>query len=282
MLKKLCSMTVLLCSSMSYAQDSGLVLSKGLTDLEVKAIATDVENLRSLDFEGDVVAGYKKIFNSSRINGEELYTWMRERVNVVVEESFSFEENLIVPGASKRLLAATQGEGVTVMSNVGAAIYNLGKQYKIVLSLRVPTTESEEIIKVDSPRAGILQVGEGMFMRSAQHSKEPTHYAGSLARTATLLHEGRHSDGHGENLAFSHNKCPRGHALEGAYGCDYNGNGPYAIGGIYTWELANKCPLEKCSERDKLLFKAQAMDSFSRIMMLNGKLIFHDPEPERM
>jgi hypothetical protein len=170
---------------------------------------------------------------------------------------------------------------MVVMSNVGAALYMQAKQYGVLIALMVEDKDSVEKIFINSPRAGLLMIGQGLFY-GAKSEEELNQYANSLLRISTFAHEGRHSDGHGKHISFGHNKCPQGHAMANEYACDFNGNGPYAVGGILSWEMAKNCPAEKCSEKDKLRLKADALDSFSRIMKVNGKLEFHDPAHEEI
>src|SRR5690606_17750304 len=77
------------------------------------------------------------------------------------------------------------------MINLGAALYIGGKQYRTLLGFRVPGWD--QVVAVRSPRAGIIQVGEGLFTVNAGGGLESE--ANSLIRTAVFFHEARHSDG---------------------------------------------------------------------------------------
>jgi hypothetical protein len=265
----------------SFAQD--WILDKNINLTYQEVLIKDQANLASLDMPGQTVAGFEKIFGSSQLNGQNIANWINQRVKVVLDEKFDIQNNISIEGqvVSSNNEVKTKQEGMVVMSNIGAALYMQAKQYGVLIALMVEDSFNVEKILINSPRAGILMIGKGLFY-GLEKEEELNKYVNSLLRISTFAHEGRHSDGHGANLSFGHNKCPQGHPMANEYACDFNGNGPYAVGGILSWEMAKNCPADKCTEKDKLRLKADALDSFSRIMKVNGKLHFHDPAHEEI
>jgi hypothetical protein len=259
------------------------VLDKNINEVHQRVLQQDQANLAALNMPGETVAGFNKIFGASELNAQTISTWINDRVKVVIDENFDIQNNISIEGQIPKSLGVFKGkdEGMVVMSNVGAGLYMQAKQYGVLIALMVEDSDSVEKILINSPRAGLLMIGKGLFY-GAKSEEELNQYSNSLLRISTFAHEGRHSDGHGKNIAFGHDKCPQGHAMANEYACDFNGNGPYAVGGILSWEMAKNCPADKCSEKDKLRLKADALDSFSRIMKVNGKLEFHDPAHEEI
>lgn len=273
--QKLCT-TALLSLIMLNNALADWTLYKGIDEVQKRVIVKDQKNIQALDMPGETSAGFAKIFGSAELTGKTLETFINDRVKVIVNDTFDFESNVTIEGSIPDQNVKSirdQSAGTVVMSNIGSALYAQVKQYGIIAALSVEAVEGVEKIIVNSPRIGVLEIGPGLFMGTDKED-ELNNYTLSLLRISTFAHEGRHSDGAGTNLAFGHNKCPAGHALANEYACDFNGNGPYAVGGILSWELAKNCPTEKCSEKEKLRLKADALDSFSRIMKVNGVLSF--------
>lgn len=192
------------------------------------------------------------------INGRTLMGYLNERVHYIVGESeknfeftvYPFLDSLdyeypfrtIFPYEAPDLLftAPTNGllsqsssdkEILTVMENVGGEVYLYGK-FKYHQILTYPTIIERTGAKVDipvfSPRVGILKIGKGLFDDYKGKIKQNS-LSGLIFRLATFFHEARHSDGHGESLAFSHSYCPKGHDYEGHLSCDHSLNGSYQI-----------------------------------------------------
>lgn len=178
-------------------------------------------------------------------------------------------------------IAESGDDSGVVMSNTGTALYYLGKSNGFVLGLQVETDEASHIVPISSPRSGIIEIGPVLFAnRYLINKKEKEAAINSYNRAATLLHEARHSDGNeaSGSLGFFHNDCPDFHDLKGMAACDFNGNGPYAIGGVFMYETAKKCT--DCKEEEKAGLLARAYDSFSRVMKVNNSLKILDETPE--
>ncbi len=158
------------------------------------------------------------------------------------------------------------------MFNVGAAIYITGKQYNTLIGLRVPGVENP--VAIHSPRTGVIQVGEALFDLHTGGSGE----ADAYWRLGVFFHEARHSDGHGDTLAFTHVTCPAGHPYEGAYACDDNVNGPYAIESRLIHAFNASC--KTCNEKDKFVLLMQEADDLSRVVCDGSASCLWDPTPE--
>lgn len=164
------------------------------------------------------------------------------------------------------------GEGerkiYTVMSNIGAGIYFGGKDQGVVYSLKISRGLIKSPLKavIESPRVGIIQIGEGLFLDGLSVTpSKPNAVANSLKRLSTFFHEARHSDGNGVSLAFAHSVCPTGHNYAGSPACDENLNGPYTVGALFTTELLKACD-DSCTEVEKTELKADIVDSYSRVL----------------
>ncbi len=112
-------------------------------------------------------------------------------------------------------------------------------------------------IPVDSPRAGIMMIGEG-YESATQTAKGQTIALPPEFRQAILLHEARHSDCTGGlstadlnalrsaqndddtdklvatmHCGHLHVKCPAGHDFAGIAACDHESWGAYTVGEYY-------------------------------------------------
>lgn len=156
---------------------------------------------------------------------------------------------------------------VTVMTNLGAALYLQGKKERVLYRMKIPTSFLKSVtVSLTSPRAGIIQVGAGLFdRRFTINNQNPDSIANSINRLGVFFHEARHSDGQGASLAFTHVRCPRGHDLEGMYACDLNSNGPYSIGAKIVKDLIKACG-DECTQREKEILLLTALDSQNRVV----------------
>ncbi len=164
-------------------------------------------------------------------------------------------------------------KGFVVMSNVGAALYMGGKQSNQVYGMKVSRGLLKSPLKAiaESPRVGIIQIGEGLFMKELTlNNQNPASIANSINRLATFFHEARHSDGNGTSLGFAHSNCPPGHDYSGAAACDENLNGPYTVGATMALEMLKGCQ-DTCTEREKEILKLVILDSQSRVMKTTYK-----------
>lgn len=287
---------------------SDIVLSKKIKkDLQTK-INRDLNLLDSFKFAKEADPATLKLMGLSSLNAATASDWLNQRVSYIIEENAFSIFNLLIkksvyverknvqyPDADiipysmsaeifqdidnyvidhEATVTDADGGGMTVMSNVGAALYLGGKQKEVQYGLKVSRGFLRPSTKVDitSPRTGIIQIGEGLFAPGLTINKEnPDALANSIFRLGTFFHEARHSDGHGKSLGFTHATCPKGHDYEGAPACDDNLNGPYTVGEHMMAEMSKACTDTNCSARDKELLKLMVIDSASRILTTTSK-----------
>lgn len=208
----------------------------------------------------------------TEVTGPILHNWLINRVRYVVGERFDLEQN--AEGYRgfkypKTLSPSTGGSNqqatVVVMSNLGGALYMFGKGQDLLMRLNL----DGDRIFINSPRAGILQIGEGLFHPKAQLNNDLHSSANSIQRIGTLFHEARHSDGNGKSLSFAHEMCPEDHPLAFNFACEKVANGPYSVGAYSTRQFLANC--SDCSELDKTLLQLRIVDSLGRILYPDNK-----------
>jgi hypothetical protein len=218
---------------------------------------------------------YMKIRSFDRISVRD---WLESRIQYIVSENADesklvqlqsnyngFENPGQLPPAIKNGLGGNNGggrvnedKGHVVMSNIGALIYLVGKAKSTLYGVKA---DGIGTIAMTSPRSGVLQIGEGLF--GALPKEFPAKYPNvvRLFHLSTLLHESRHSDGHGETTGFLHEKCKSGD-YAGMNACDHNLNGPYEIEALATKALMDSC--QNCSTKEKQIMKVLYLDTASR------------------
>jgi len=317
MMKKLAMGLLLLTSVTSHAGVNDILLSKKIKpDLRAK-IEKDLDLIEKLNFSSTLEKDTLSVMGLSTLTAETASDWLNQRVNYIIEENAFSVFNLLIkrvvkverknvtfPNANitpysmnaseileldnKNFEGTNDSGGFTVMSNVGAALYLSGKQKEQVYALKVSRgfLHKSEKVEVESPRAGIIQIGEGLFANELTINKEnPDAFANSIFRLSTFFHEARHSDGNGESLGFTHATCPAGHDYEGSPACDENLNGPYTVGRLMMTELYKICTESTCSAKDKETIKMLILDNASRILKTTNKKEAArnwDPTPESL
>lgn len=292
-MKKLLLASLIATSAVANAS-SGIILSEKIKPKFFKTLERDLDVLDGLKFK-DADAETLKLMNLTNLNARTASDWLGARVNYVIEENalsvfkllikrviFEERSNVTFPNSSvipysidpaNNKPAVDEEEGVTVMSNIGAALYYGGKTERKVYGMKISRGLLKKSIKVavESPRAGIIQVGEGLFMdRLTVTPEKPNSVANSINRLATFFHEARHSDGNGSSVGFLHSPCPVGHDYAGVPACDENLNGPYTVGAVMMAEMLKACD-DTCSIREKEILKLQILDSKNRIMQTTRK-----------
>jgi hypothetical protein len=162
--------------------------------------------------------------------------------------------------------------------NIGTSVYLEGKYDRVPVGINIPAVGN---IAVNSPRVGLIKLGEGYSRTLAQSYYTNPEVFGSdpinnldsegnkIDRLSTLFHEARHSDGSGKHLGFVHANCPAGHDLAGLPACDDSNNGPYAVGAMALKVLYIQC--STCSTLEKTRLKVSILDSFSRLLNRNNE-----------
>ncbi len=224
------------------------------------------------------------------LSPERLREWLNNRVDLVISENQPLEEAVFMaPGkavypesdvfpasgaprsasapASPSIPTAEPASSevstpIRVMSNVGAALYLIGKKNKALLAFQ---KSDGRVLPIVSPHHGLIQIGAGLFHEQLRVNAEAQdHPANSVDRIATFFHEARHSDGHGSTLGFLHAICPEGHAYAGYPACDESKNGPYTVGAQILKTLTAACA--DCSEKEKIALQMLEADSRSRVL----------------
>jgi hypothetical protein len=217
-----------------------------------------------------------------------LLGWLQDRIHVVVSEKFSMTNSREIiqthipypnegsptyedewqppdappgpPGSPKPPVH----HFYTVMSNIGAAIYDGGVTMQTLFGLQVPGVG---LVPVPTPRAGIIQIGAGLFAKDLFVLKglPENSIVRQIFRISTFFHEARHSDGHGVSRSFFHATCPRGD-FAGQAACDRNLNGPYALEASVERSFYKNC--STCTVQESEVLKAMALDSASRVIKM--------------
>lgn len=245
-------------------------IDRGQRDLMLQ----DLEALKSLSFydpQGKVAALYKVSIDTNNMQ-----EWLYARSKYIVPETFKTDQNTVKVIKENHIFSnptlptLEKGRSVdpgatiqVVMSNLGAGMYLGGKMQNAVFALKIP---GQGEIEITSPRAGVFQVGSGLFQPLLKKSGGTSidGLANSLSRLSVYFHEARHSDGNGSSLLFAHAVCPEGSVYSGYNACDKNLNGPYTIGAEFTGATLHNCT--SCSESEKEALRNRQADAFSRVI----------------
>ena len=261
-----------------------IILSSKIKNVYKSKIERDLDVLNNINFQ---TAHPKtlQIMELTNLVSSSASKWLNERVKYIVEEEalsteklfsrktlYIEETNVSYPNINSiinsTLSTSKTTDSYVLMSNLGAAIYLKGKSLNTLYSLKISNGnfKSKIKVKIDSPRSGVIQIGEGFFQRGLTINNENENaISNSINRLATIFHEARHSDGNGPSLAFAHSICPNGHDYAGEYACDENLNGPYIIGALMNLEMLKSCE-DNCSARENETLKIIALDQIQRIM----------------
>jgi hypothetical protein len=270
-------------------------LDRAMESLERQAGVTDFPD-STLSLMG---LGFGLGFRQHAVSTEaqSLQTWIQSRIQYITneldlsesvfiaDESHSYENpGVFPPRENKKTPRIPQGKVSVLMSNLGAGIYTVGKYSSVLYG--VILADSTEVI-LSSPRAGLLQVGPGLISpRTLPNKDDPAALTNSLFVLATLFHEARHSDGHGQSLGFPHAICPKGHNYEGYAACDFNLNGPYTVGAQVLKTYTEACGKD-CTIPEREALRLRYLDSFDRVIKSRKlslgrkeKATAWDPAPE--
>lgn len=279
-----CTITCTLLASQISAAPLNIRFSSDIPPAQSDLMHQDLRLIRSLQIDNSDPQLTSQIAEhfGPVTDGQGYESWLADRAKVIVAESFTPDRNSIrvirerhrfrnpdLPEVERGRTPPRGGAVKLVMSNLGAGIYFFGKSSGAILGLAIPGLNT---VTVNSPRAGIFQIGEGHFLPLLRRSggTENNNYANSLLRLGTFFHEARHSDGNGASLGFMHAVCPEGHDYAGYNACDANTNGPYTIGAIFLKSVITSCIT--CSEAEKEALRNAYTDSFSRMILTDEQL----------
>lgn len=272
-MKRTLALTLALTTSLSAIAGEnfgGIELDASLPTSQVRTLKEDFSYLysnpvKSIDSEFQSMAGL------SKVDGPHMYNWIFNRVKYIIGESYQLRGRNIVKQAGHVFPATplppslldntNQYARIMIMSNVGASLYVMGKKEKKLTGIKL----GGKTVFAPSPRVGIVQVGEGLFLERLLINKEPSSEANKIKRLGTIFHEARHGDGHSEHTGFIHNPCPPGHALSGFDACEASANGAYTLEAVATKTLLANC--RTCSNEDKTKLEASIADGFSRVVL---------------
>ncbi|MBS1983904.1 MAG: hypothetical protein JST16_07005 [Bdellovibrionales bacterium] len=238
----------------------------------------------------------RKIMGLKSLSTQAVGGWLNDRVKYIIDEKSNLDDvdgvSLIAkPGQhfpqpdklppisamalviKKLKMSALNRElspfsdSITLASNSGAGLYMTGKAADLKISDNGDITGSvyslqidNELVAVQSPRTGIMQIGAGHFHPFI--NKDVNALSNQIMRISTLLHEAHHSDGQGHSLGFAHIRCPKGHDLAGKFACDLAYNGPYTLDALFVKASLRACANCSAAEIEKL--KLLAADSLGR------------------
>lgn len=300
-----------LLNSSSFASASSLILAKDIKSDISKILNKDLDLLSHFQFSNEDSPQILAVMGLSHFSNQSITEWLEERIHYIVSPQttsamniklkrsiYVEEKNIIYPNPdlipySKELklmgnISPDEEEIISSsvqLNNIGSAVYLSGKKEKILYGIKIPNGyfKSAKKIIVDTPRVGIVQIGDGFISTLiTANKKKVSAWPNSIFRLANLFHEARHSDGNGASLAFVHATCPQGHAYEGAEACDESLNGSYAIGAHMVAEMAKECR-ENCSVMDKETLLLVTYDYLNRILpstSKRGKAAYWDQTPE--
>ncbi|HLW55919.1 MAG TPA: hypothetical protein VKY27_00955 [Bacteriovoracaceae bacterium] len=257
-------------SAMASEKFAGIHLDSSMPSSQIRTLKSDLTYLYSNQIK-ETDPQFQEMAGLAKVDGPHMYNWIYNRVKYIIGENYKTYGRNVVTKKGHRFpstpLPAVVANGtnsygaVMIMSNVGAGLYLYGKRDKVLKGLKI---DRKNVFAV-SPRVGILQVGEGLFLESLLINNNMNSEANKIKRLGTLFHEARHSDGHSEHVGFHHDRCPTGHALSGFYACESSSNGSYSIEAVATKTLLLNC--RTCSEIDKTKLTTAIADNYSRVVV---------------
>lgn len=248
----------------------GIDLDSSMPNSQIRTIKDDLKYLYSNPIK-NVDPQFKSMASLPKVDGAHMYNWVYNRVKYIIGQDYKlYGRNLVkktghafpaTPLPPSVVNRSNQYAGIIIMANIGAELYLTGKRDKVLKGIKL----DKKTVFAPSPRVGILQVGEGLFLERLLVNKEPHSEANKIKRLGTIFHEARHSDGHSEHIGFIHDDCPPGHALSGFAACEAYGNGSYSLEAVATKTMLLNC--STCSNEDKTKLSSAIADAFSRVVL---------------
>ena len=295
----------------SSLQASDIVLSKQIKPTLRNKIQNDLSVIENFKFSDEVEPLTLHVMGLESLTAETATMWLNERVNYIISEkaksiynlflrkvitvekrNVEFPNSNVIPYSLDNFTPVddfNDQSKMVVMSNIGSALYVDGKNKKEINRIKIPRgfLHTAEKISVTSPRAGIIQIGEGLFNPSLMiNAENPNALSNTIFRLGTFFHEARHSDGNGKSLGFMHRICPEGHDYEGQAACDESLNGPYTVGAVMMIEMMKSCKIQSsCTEAELQTLKMVILDNYNRRLIRthkNEKATDWDATPESL
>ncbi len=253
------------CGLFKKSSPSGIVYDSSVSNEYQSLLERDFELVGGLTLQNVTRDDLDRI-DLPQITGGDLSVFLRRRVRYIVGETFETDSQTLTLADNFRyspfLFTASGFDAsriVTVMSNSGSAVYRAGKQANTLYALKIANQE----LTVNTPRVGVIKIGEGLFSNSRTSGFGADSLASRLLRLGTLFHESRHSDGNGDNAGFPHTKCPSGE-FQDRYACESNTNGPYNLEAMLLKHFYRNCI--NCSETELSAIQISAADAASRLL----------------
>ncbi|MEA9357217.1 hypothetical protein SHI21_13415 [Bacteriovorax sp. PP10] len=272
MIKTLSTIIILSISFNSQASEkfAGIYFDSSLPASQLRTMKDDLTYLYKnpiTDFDPE----FQTMAELPKVDGPQMYNWIYNRVKYIIGQDYQFSGRNLVkktghvfpatplpPSISNRANALA---GIIIMSNTGADLYLTGKRDNILSGIKL----DGDSVFAPSPRVGILQVGEGLFLERLAVNKDQNSEANKIKRIGTIFHEARHSDGHANHIGFIHDECPPGHNMSGFEACDGSSNGSYSLEAVALKSLLLNCLT--CSNEDKTKLSVDIADSFNRVVL---------------
>jgi hypothetical protein len=252
----------------STRSSSGIYFSSLIPDDQFQELDRDLKEIGAVPMTNPDPK-IKSIMKLDDLSPSSLLGWLKERVHFIIEENFSSDWNIIGdftfpnPGINPVAVGGNDAIQTSVMlTNFGSNQYLNEKKLSTLISYFLPGIGD---VNVTSPRVGIIQIGSGFFNDDVLHARKISdeRNARRTLQLALLFHEARHSDGHGEHLAFRHITCPENHSFAGQEACDANLNGPYSIEARFVNSIDRSCTT--CSIREHDILRGAFFDLISRV-----------------
>jgi hypothetical protein len=285
--------------SFSAQATSVVVLSNKIKPQLQNKINQDLAILDAFPFRQTIDLKTSRVLGIPNSTNEVFGAWLNKRVKYIIEENLVTkktvsveQENVDYPTPLTKLYSQTDlnkqaTASVVMMGNIGSQYYIEGKNQHKLFALKVSQQSPKKpiLVPIDSPRAGVLQIGAALFApQLAINRIDDKALANSILRLSFYFHEARHSDGNGTSLGFAHSICPQGHDYENEFACDESLNGAYSVGAAIAREMVMACDTG-CSERDKEMLKIFILDNYNRLQVkthLNTPAKYWDPTPEKL
>jgi hypothetical protein len=238
-------------AQLSVKFDSGLTRSVKTTVVE------DLYQILQLNVEAEPHSYFTQIFGSTGNDG--VIHYLNDRVSYIIPADSNPEGRLFVGDTSSlRVLAL----------NVGTVLWFDALEME---PEPVSFQWGNGSIPVTSSRVGIVELGK-------TYANTP-----AMVRIGALIHEARHSDCTGgltsqslkqikagldidqHSCGHLHIQCPPEKGVyAGAYACDQETWGAYAVQAVYALAIENNC--SSCTSEERSEARAIAVDSVSRLV----------------
>lgn len=304
----------LLILGISPAESSDIVLSKRISSEYRTKIEKDLKLIENFKFSSEPESDTLDVLGIKRLDAPSVNQWLKARVhylvdekvltttNMLFKESYFIERHNVVypeaeilpfsssvlPNENNNSPKDNANTGFTILTNISSGLYIEGKQKEEVYGFRISRglLRPSIIVDINSPRTGIIQIGEGLFSPDLRiNTENPDALSDSIFRLGSLFHEARHSDGHGKSLGFAHTVCPKDHDYQGYLACDESLNGAYTVGKLMVSEMSKSCTDTLCNESEKEILRLMIIDYASRVLNKDHndqETIDWDPNPESL